>query len=85
MSAWQECMKVLDEIDERWSRLATTVHLDWCPVCGGLGHVPNCACRGGVAFVMGCCVRCGGEGTVTAPPPKTLWTPDRDIPLEATP
>ena len=34
----------------------------FCEDCEGLGHVPGCKCRGGVAFVMGCCKKCGGEG-----------------------
>jgi hypothetical protein len=44
------------------------IHKDFCPTCGGMGHVPDCDCSGGVAFVMGCCTKCGGEGYVTVKP-----------------
>lgn len=50
-----------------------------CTLCGGFGHVPNCACRGGVDFIMGCCTRCYGEGYVRIDPPKEppkLWVPE---------
>lgn len=37
-----------------------------CPRCQGFGHLPECKCRNPVAFIMGCCTKCGGEGFVPA-------------------
>jgi DnaJ-class molecular chaperone len=51
-----------------------TIRKKVCETCGGLGHVPNCKCQGGLAFVMGCCPDCHGEGYITLkdPPPKKI-------------
>lgn len=55
------------------------VQREWCESCGGSGHSSGCTCRGGVAFVVGCCKACAGEGMVaikTKEETKKLWLPD---------
>lgn len=47
-----------------------TIYKEICPDCKGFGHVPDCKCRDPVAFIMGCCERCGGEGYIPAKPPE---------------
>lgn len=37
----------------------------WCPTCGGAGHEPHCVCRGDVAFIVGCCKLCSGDGMIS--------------------
>jgi len=46
--------------------MSNTLHKQYCPDCKGFGHVPNCKCRDPVAFIVGCCKRCGGEGFIPA-------------------
>lgn len=58
---------------------ARTIIKDWCPECGGLGHGKKCKCSDGVAFVMGCCETCGGEGMITVEEkPKGIILTDPD-------
>lgn len=63
-----------------WHPPGYTIMKDWCPECGGLGHGKKCKCSDGVAFVMGCCKTCGGEGMITLPPdpPKGIVITDPD-------
>jgi len=35
-----------------------------CDMCGGTGHAKGCKCVGALAFIVGCCSECRGEGTV---------------------
>lgn len=43
---------------------------EWCKTCGGSGHDRGCRCDSGVAFVLGCCLTCRGEGMVTVYKPE---------------
>lgn len=37
----------------------------WCERCHGSGHAPDCVCDSALAFVLGCCPECHGEGFVS--------------------
>jgi DnaJ-class molecular chaperone len=50
-----------------------------CVDCGGSGHAEvTCRCLGGVAFIVGCCRRCGGEGYVRVKPSGIVLTDATD-------